>query len=103
MRNAIFSLLILVSAGLAGCGTLDAKHPQCGRLSFLACLEADAARCDAMFDQARATCEQKQRENTLFETMPDTMKEGYLNRCVADDVATQSGQPMDKVKSCMRW
>lgn len=96
-------LILLLAAVLAGCATQEPRHAQCGRMSFRNCLDVDASQCDALFDKARTSCQQKQAENTMFDAMPDTMKENHLARCMVDDVVTQSGLPADKTKGCLRW
>lgn len=96
-------LALTLSVVLTGCATQDTLYPQCGRMDFRYCLDVDAQRCDALMTEAKITCEQRQNENTLYETMPDTMKAGHLNRCMAHEVAVASGQPEERIKSCMRW
>lgn len=97
------TLMLLLALTLAGCATQDVRYPQCARMTFLHCLDMDGATCDGLMAQAQARCEAQQNDNTLFETMPDRMKEGHRNRCMANEVAQAAGQPEDKVKSCLRW
>jgi len=33
---------------LSGCASQPTRFPQCGRITFLHCLDVDAPRCDAM-------------------------------------------------------
>lgn len=95
---------LLAALVLSGCASIQrTQFPQCGRITFLHCVGVDAARCDAMLAGAQSTCQQRLDENTLYENMPDSMKEGHLNRCMASEVVAASGQPEDEVKSCLRW
>lgn len=103
MNYSRLSGFVLVLAGLAGCTSHPVENPQCSRMLFRQCLGVDAPRCDAMFTQAKTTCTQKLQENSMFDNMPDSMKEGHLMRCVADDLVAQSGLPAEQAKSCLRW
>jgi hypothetical protein len=94
---------VLALAGLVGCSSHPIENPHCSRIMFRQCLGVDAPRCDAMFTQAKTTCTQKLQENSMFDNMPESMKEGYLMRCVADDLVVQSGRPVEEAKNCLRW
>lgn len=101
MQKIVFAMSMAIV--LAGCATQEPRHPQCGRMGFRNCLDMDTRQCDALFDKARAACEQKQADNSMFDTMPDAMKENHLVRCMIDDAVRQSGLPPDKTKACLRW
>lgn len=88
---------------LTGCASQETRFPQCSHYGFADCLQVDAANCDAMFIKAQQTCSQKLVENSMYESMPDTIKAGYLKRCLVDDVIAQSGLPADNTKACLHW
>lgn len=93
-------LLVLVCGG---CAIHDARHEQCGRYSFTSCLGVTAQQCDVLFDRARETCQQKLADSTMYDNMPDTLLESHLNRCMANAVVAESGQPEVETKGCLRW
>lgn len=99
IRIVILSLLLVGS----GCATHDARHEQCGRYTFTSCLDVTAQQCDELFDRAEAACEKKLGESTMYDNMPDSMREGHLNRCMASAVVVESGRPEAETKGCLRW
>lgn len=101
-RHILFAPLMAVLL-LSGCASQPTQFPQCGRITFLHCLDVDAARCDAMLADAKSTCQKRLDDNTFYENMPENMKAGHLNRCMASDVVAASGKPEDDVKTCLRW
>lgn len=39
----------------------------------------------------------------MYDNMPDSMREGHLNRCMASAVVVESGRPEAEAKGCLRW
>lgn len=99
-----YRLMVVASVlGMTGCANHDARHEQCGRYSFTSCLEVTAQQCDELFDRAEAACEKKLEDSTMYDNMPDSMREGHLNRCMASAVVVESGRPEAEAKGCLRW
>lgn len=105
MHNCKFHglLLAVLLASGAGCAHQPAQHPQCDQRAFRQCLDVDVARCDALFSAAKSGCEQKHSANTMFDNMPDRIKESHLQRCIVDDLVAESGRSADIIKDCLRW
>lgn len=103
MQKHHWLALLAIAGAVAGCATVDTRYEQCASSSFTGCLAATAQQCDDMFAKAHAECGQKLNANSMFENMPELMREGYLNRCLVNSVVTQSGQPDAETKDCLRW
>ena len=103
MFQKLCATILLTSLLLPGCATVKTRFPQCSRSSFYDCLGMTAQQCDASFIQAKKNCEQKQADNSVFENMPDGMKEDHLTHCLVDDVIERSGLPDDETRQCLRW
>ncbi len=93
----------LAAVLLAACASLDARHDQCSSNSFIRCLDVTSDQCDAMFDKAHADCSASMQDNTMFDDMPDNIKQNHTNRCLLKSVIAQSGKKADKVKRCVKW
>lgn len=93
----------LAAVLLSGCAIHDARHDQCSRMDFIACLDVEPAQCDTMFDKAHTECSVKMKDNTMFDNMPDNIKQSYTNRCLLNSVIAQSGKEEDEVKGCVKW
>lgn len=93
----------LAAVLLTGCAALDARHDQCSRNGFISCLDVNSDQCDTMFDKAHAECSVKMKDNTMFDNMPDNIKQSYTNRCLLNSVIAQSGKEEEEVKGCVKW
>ena len=103
MKPALLYSVLIMMPLFSGCTSQALRHPQCGQYDFASCLGVTAPVCDGMYDKAVQTCNRTIEDNSMISSMPENIKQKYVNRCLLNSLVGQSGKPEADVKSCIKW